>query len=140
MQCPRCKSESYYKNGFMKGAQRYKCKECKYSYTKNTTKRGYDNIELKREVLRYYLEGIGFRRIERLLGVNYGTAYNWVKIAGKKAKEIIENDSKLKNVDVLELDELCTYVKKKPKNISYGQLLAEIPNKYWPALLELVVK
>jgi transposase-like protein len=139
MNCPRCKSESYYKNGFMKGSQRYKCKSCKYSYTKNTTKRGYDDIELKREVLRYYLEGIGFRRIERLIGVNYGTAYNWVKEAGIKAKEIVENNSKVKSVDVLELDELCTYVKKNKINIGSGLQWRELPQKYWPVMLALAV-
>ena len=53
------------KNGFKKGIQRYKCKICGCNYTKSTPY-GYP-IEVKRDALRYYLERIGFRRIERLL-------------------------------------------------------------------------
>ncbi|OAV71818.1 Transposase [Bacteroidales bacterium Barb6] len=50
------------KSGFTKGRQRYKCKDCGYNYTvelKSTAKP--DSI--KKQALRLYLEGSGFRSI-----------------------------------------------------------------------------
>ena len=44
------------------------------------------SIEVKRKALKYYLEGIGFRRIERLLGMSHVTVINWVKKAGGKIR------------------------------------------------------
>ena len=69
-------------------------------------------MEVKRKALRYYLEGIGFRRIERLLGMSHVTVINWVKKAGEKIKDIVFEEKKYEKVDVLELDELCINLKK----------------------------
>jgi transposase-like protein len=33
MNCPRCGSVNRYKDGIVKGRQKYKCKDCKYHYT-----------------------------------------------------------------------------------------------------------
>ncbi|KAA6334359.1 hypothetical protein EZS27_017306, partial [termite gut metagenome] len=33
MDCPRCGSINYNKDGFVKGRQRYACKACRYHYT-----------------------------------------------------------------------------------------------------------
>ena len=63
MRWPKCNGEEKTKNGFKNGIQRYKCKTYGCNYAKSTP-HGYP-IEVKREALRYYLEGIGFRRIER---------------------------------------------------------------------------
>ncbi|KAA6317052.1 hypothetical protein EZS27_032733, partial [termite gut metagenome] len=32
MDCPRCGSLNYRKDGFVQGRQRYECKECRYHY------------------------------------------------------------------------------------------------------------
>ena len=110
MRCPKCKGEEKTKNGFKNGVQRYKCKPCGCNYTKSTP-RGYP-IEVKREALRYYLEGIGFRKIERLLGISHTAVIYWVKKAGEKIKEIAFEERKAEKVDILELDEMCINFKK----------------------------
>ncbi len=33
MNCPRCNSSNYKKNGIVGGRQRYKCYDCGYNYT-----------------------------------------------------------------------------------------------------------
>ena len=131
--CPKCLSEERVKSGFMKRLQRYKCKTCGCNYTKSS-KQGYP-AKLKRDAIKYYLEGIGFRRIERLLGISYATAYYWVKEVGQKIKEKCAKEQG-KTVDVLEFDELCTWVKKNEIRLGSGRALKEIPKKYWPAILE----
>ena len=74
--CPKCGRKEKVKNGFNRGKQRYKCKNCGCNYTGR--KNGYPD-EVKQEAIRYYLEGIGFRRIERLLKVSHVSVINWVK-------------------------------------------------------------
>jgi hypothetical protein len=56
-----------------------------------------------------YLEGIGFRCIGRVLDISYGTVFQWIKKAGKAASPT----PKTEDVQVMELDEMHTYVGKK---------------------------
>ena len=110
MKCPKCESEEKTKNGFKNSVQRYKCKRCGCNYTKSKPY-GY-SIEVKRKALKYYLEGIGFRRIERLLGMSHVTVINRVKKAGEKINDIAFEEKKSEKVDALEMDELCINLKK----------------------------
>ena len=80
------------------------------------TKNGYPE-STKREALRYYTEGLGFRQIERLMHVSHVTVINWVK---KEAEELrrVEEEKKVekeiveKEIEVIELDEMCISFKK----------------------------
>jgi len=104
--CPKCGSKERVKRGFAVGRQRYLCKECGCNYTRSN-KRGYSE-EVKKEAIRYYLEGCGFRRIERLLGMSHVSVINWVKEAAVKVREKLRDEpSKEKKVEVIELDEMC---------------------------------
>ena len=78
MDCPKCKNTEYCKAGFAGGCQRYKCKDSRYYYTvfqKSEVK----SAATKRLAFQMYLEGLGFRAIGRILGISYGTVYQWVK-------------------------------------------------------------
>ena len=56
------------------------------------------------------MEGIGFRRIERLLHVSHVSVINWVR---KAAKRIRDNELKEEvTANILELDEMCISLKK----------------------------
>ena len=59
MNCPRCKSDNKIKAGFIKAAQRYKCKDCGYYFTvelKSTAK----SISIKRLPCIYIWKDWGF--------------------------------------------------------------------------------
>ena len=79
---------------------------CGCDYT--VGQRGYPE-PIKRKAIQLYLEGNGFRRIERILKDSHVSVINWVKKAGAKLDEISKKDEK---VEVLELDELCINKKK----------------------------
>ena len=106
LKCPKCGSEKRVKSGFNNKKQRYLCKNCGCNYT--VGQRGYSE-HIKRKAIQLYLEGNGFRRIERILKVSHVSVINWVKKAGAKSDEIPKKDEK---VEVLELDELCINSKK----------------------------
>ena len=89
MKCPKCKCEEYQKNGVVKGKQRYKCKECGYNYRTEKYYKYYTDEE-KKEALRYHNEGIGFRRIGRLLGMDPKNVINCVKKRQSKYKILLK--------------------------------------------------
>lgn len=125
LKCPECGSSERVKNGMMKEMQRYKCKKCSCNYTKSN-QRGYPK-ELKNMALRMYLEGVGFRDIGRILGVSNVTVLYWVKNDARKLSAIRSREPK--NVSLMKIDELCTYVVKKTSEYGCGWLLIEIQGK-----------
>ncbi|KAA6314808.1 hypothetical protein EZS27_034636, partial [termite gut metagenome] len=83
MDCPRCGSLNYRKDGFVKSRQRYECKEYRYHYI-IAKKSDVKSAETRHKALEMYLEGLDFRATGRLLPISYGTVYAWVKAWGLK--------------------------------------------------------
>ena len=117
MECPKCKSRNYVKDGTVKKKQRYLCKECKYRYT--VEQRGIPNAT-KTLAIQMYLEGLGFRSIERILKVSNVSVLNWVKDLGKQVEEYRKP---VKDIEIIELDELHTYIQSKKTIVGSGLLL-----------------
>jgi transposase-like protein len=90
MDCPRCKSSHYCKDGIVKGRQRYRCKVCCYHYTV-VGKSDVKPADMHRKALEMYLEGLGFRAIGRLLRISYGTVYYWIRKYGSTATLPVDN-------------------------------------------------
>ena len=121
MQCPKCNSDDYTNDGIVKSKQRYKCKKCNYRYTvqiKSTAK----PKELKRLALILYLEGLGFRSIGRILEVGNVSILNWIRDFGKSVLELKSDDE----IEVVEMDEMHTYIGQKKTTAGYGLLLIEM--------------
>jgi len=121
MECPKCNSLVYIRYGKVRGLQRYKCKQCNYKYTvsyKSTSK----PKETKRLAFEMYLEGLGFRAIGRILRISYGTVYYWVR----NWKKVLELPKRNEPVEIVELDEIHTYIGQKKTIAGYGLLLIDI--------------
>ena len=82
MQCPKCKSSQNKKNGFRRGKQSYKCKDCGCQYVENPISRGYTS-QVKQICLKMYLNGMGFRAIARVREIDHSTIINWVRQEGE---------------------------------------------------------
>jgi transposase-like protein len=115
MDCPRCGSINYNKDGFVKGRQRYACKACRYHYTV-AKKSDVKSVETGRMALELYLNGLGFRATGRLLKISYGTVYAWIKKWGAT----VDLPKKEERVEFMELDEMHTYVGSKKTTVGYG--------------------
>jgi transposase-like protein len=122
MNCPKCNSGKHVKDGIVKGKQRYFCKECKYRYT---VKHLGKPIELKKAALYLYLEGLGFRSIERFLKVSNVSVMNWIKGFGKEIESLRKTDG---TIEIVEMDELHTYIGLKKTTFGYGLLLIDLEN------------
>lgn len=117
MKCPKCNSEHSVKNGIVKNKQRYLCKPCQYRYT--VAEIGKPKA-LKKLALQLYLEGLGFRSIERILEVSNVSVLNWVKELGKKIEEYRQVEG---NIEIIEMDELHSYIGRKKTTVGSGLLL-----------------
>jgi transposase-like protein len=120
LKCPKCQSEYRVKNGIVRGVQRYKCKECGSNFSVD-----YSQVVEKEKKRRFglamYLEGLGFHSIARLLNVSHVSVMNWVKKYGSELSKIRNP----KPVQIMELDEIHSYIGSKKTINGFGLLLIE---------------
>jgi transposase-like protein len=117
-----CKSEEIKKNGQIRGKQRYKCKECGYTYVLGD-KREKLNDKVEALVLLLYSTGkASYGFIARLVGVSSPTVYRWIKRIAKSYPE----DNIPKEVQEIEIDEMWHYIQKKVINAGYLKDLIEL--------------
>ena len=114
--CPRCMKEDCVKDGIVRGRQRWRCRECGYRHT--VQQRGKE-AHLKRQAVELYLEGLGFRSIGRFLKVSHVAVYNWIRGFGEKLEELRSPNE----IEVVEMDEMHTYIGSKKTIAGYGLLL-----------------
>jgi transposase len=120
------------KDGIVKEKQRYKCKSCGYRHTVKYLGKSPD---IKRQALQLYLEGLGFRSIGRFLNCSHVAVYKWIKAHGESI-EPLRSD---KDIEVVELDEMHTYIGSKKTIAGFGLLLIEMESvsstaKWAPAI------
>jgi transposase-like protein len=118
MQCPECQSTHIRKNGQKKGKQNHICVDCGRQFIDvYATQKGY-SADVKRICLRMYVNGMGFRGIERVTGVHHTTVITWVKQIGELLPDAYAPDV---IPDVGELDELETFVRSKKTKSGSGR-------------------
>lgn len=118
MACPECKSEHINKNGRKRGKQNYICVDCGRQFIDSyESQRGYAK-EIKQECLTMYVNGMGFRAIERVKGIHNTTIMDWVKQVGELLPDYYDPE---RTPEVGELDELETFVGFKKTKSGSGQ-------------------
>jgi len=137
--CPKCSSDERYKSVFHRGFQRYKCKNCGCHYTKE--RRGYD-VEKRRQALVLYLEGVGLRGIERIIGVSHVTIGRWISSSACKIIELVKQREidYPRDIQAMEIDEMWHFIGSKKTESGCGWLLTEIPGKFSPSCLVSATK
>jgi transposase-like protein len=80
--CLDCGSTNTSKNGKQRGKQNYICKACRRQFIETYDPPSDYSDEFKRECLKMYVNGMGFRGIERVKGVHHTTVITWVKQIG----------------------------------------------------------
>ncbi len=111
MECPHCHSKKTHKFGFVKDKQRYHCKKCGRYFQSSYEQQGY-SPDVKKICLKMYLNGMGFRGIERITGIHHTTIINWVSESGEELPE-----DELEEPELAELDELQTYIGRKTEKV-----------------------
>ena len=104
MQCAHCASEELVKNGLSRhGHQRWLCRDCGRTCGEQDHRR----VEpaKRASALAHYLEGVGLRATERLVGVSHNAVMNWVV---EEVSEQVLAQMPPEEVEWVEADELWT--------------------------------
>ncbi|MBZ0307040.1 MAG: IS1 family transposase, partial [Anaerolineae bacterium] len=100
------------KNGHdYKGAQKYACKQCG-RYGTLQAQRGYEAAQ-REQAQRGLLERISLRGLERLLGISRHTLSRWLTDLAQQLPPLDETLAEAQWDDVLELDEVWSFVQQK---------------------------
>lgn len=106
IKCPRCNSDWVIKSGKVKGRQRYNCKDCNYFFSVAKMGKKLDNTYVVK-ALQLYLQGLGYREIERILGISHVTIMKWVK---QYFKEVPAIDKASFDYQMLDKSELANFL------------------------------
>lgn len=119
MKCKHCGSEDSVKDGKNpSGSEKYFCKTCQRNFTPQPNRNGY-SADTQQAAVQMYVDGVNYRRIGRILGVAHGSVVNWVREAAEQLQPHDTPKPVLDEADVVELDELFTFVgDKKTKSTS----------------------
>ena len=127
VECKKCGSSENVKNGFSHGKQRYRCNKCGKNYVDGDKRCKY-SVEKKLRVLKLYLEGVCIMSIERLEGVSNPLIIYWIRNAASMVRAEVQKarlPEEAKEIQILEIDELFSYCKKKITKCTYGFVLID---------------
>ena len=88
------------------GSQRYRCGHCQRRYTPEAKEHGYPDA-MRQQAIRLYADGLNYRRIGRVLGVDHVTVMLWVKAHSDQLPSATPTPA---DVGVVELDELFSFI------------------------------
>jgi transposase-like protein len=121
--CKYCGSDRIVKNGFIQGIQRYKCRSCGRNPRVGDKRERYDN-RTRALAVAMYLNNCGFRSIGRVLDVPFQLVHRWIRHAGDVVeKAVLEHREEPREIAILEMDELYTFIQKNSGKSEYGWLL-----------------
>lgn len=110
--CPKCGSTKLVRNGRdYKGSQKYHCKTCD-SYGTLQAQKGYSE-RVKQQVKSAFLERVSLRGIARIFDVSRRTVSRWLESWVKQLPRLSDTLDPARPDDVLELDELWSFVARK---------------------------
>ena len=111
--CPHCHTATLVKDGLNpSGSQRYTCKTCQRTHTPEPKPNGYP-AAVREQAVRLYLQGMGIRAIGRVLNINHQSVTNWINRASDR---LDAQPPQPAAADVIEMDELYTFVGQKKTN------------------------
>ena len=121
--CTCCGSNQFIKNGSSKRVQRYRCKSCMRYFSAKPRKFTYQQ---KAKAIEMYLNNVGIRKIAKFTGCSASSVIDWIKILGKQISDQLQDNAKkaaFQMPDIIEMDEIYTFVKKNSKGQLYGLLI-----------------
>ena len=118
MKCDSCGQENFVKNGFNRGLQRWKCKNCGFQVTKPGSRKSQAHVNF---AIYLYVVGLSFRTVGKIIGVSDVTISRWVRAFA----ELNYEKPCPKGEIVVELDEMWHYVGSKKTNYGYGRHIVE---------------
>ncbi len=135
MECKKCGGKEHNKNGFVKGHQRYKCKNCGYQFVPTLQKCFDEQTKLIACLL--YISGLSLRTIARLLHTSATSVLSWVR---KFALDNYEKPQPNSEAVIVQLDEMWHFLHLKKTNFGYGKLIVLIQDSLLIGNVAIVIR
>jgi transposase-like protein/IS1 family transposase len=123
MTCTDCRVECQRFGKHRNGLRRFRCPNCKRTFTEVHSKTldsmnaPWDKVLL---AVRMLLEGNSIRSTERISGLNRNTIMRVLVLAGEKAEKVSEQMIQNVSVSDVECDEIWSFIGKKEKRVKAG--------------------
>jgi transposase len=130
--CPKCNGKSV-KNGFARGNQRYKCKDCAFQFTRLEPKG--KPLWMKLLSILLYMSGMSINSTAKLFNVSPPAVLEWIRNFAIANYEKPEPEKVL----IVELDEMWHFVESKKTNFGSGKLMIAMEVDLLTGNLETVV-
>lgn len=124
MECTRCGSADVRKNGSYEGVQRFRCRSCGRYFTDKAPRFG---PAVEARALDMYLNNVGIRKVARFTGASPAGVLKWIRKAHRSLLDRLEHAVSQVGEDlpdIIEMDEIYTFVQKNTAAPSYGLLIA----------------
>jgi len=113
MTCHNCKTECKKFGKHRNGLQRFRCRQCRKTFTEErTAPLGRMNTPLDKalQVIELLVEGCSVSTIERVTGVHHTTILSLLVLVGERCERILENKIRAVPVSEVQCDELWGFV------------------------------
>ena len=80
----------------------------------------------KTKAIQMYLNNVSIRKIAKFMGCSASSVIDWIKILGKQISDQLQDNAKEATCqipDIIEMDQIYTFVKKNSKGQLYGLLI-----------------
>jgi len=123
MVCPQCESADLIKRGRKNGYQRFVCRSCgRYS----TDRQPKFSAQTKAQAIRMYMNSMGIRAIGRVLNASPAAVLIWIRKEHAALQQRLGQTEPVEAEppDIIEMDEIYTYVQKNSVAPSSGPPIA----------------
>ncbi len=110
--CKKCHSDNYIKNGHTRGLQRYRCRDCGCQFT-FTKRRGVHPALKSFAIVLYAFCGVSMGKIAQLFKVSTVAVLKWIRAAALSA----DQPNPVASSGVVMIDEMWHFVGSKKQNL-----------------------
>ena len=136
MNCKKCAKNQVVKNGFVRGKQRYRCKECLYNFVEGDERVKQENtVKRALAIILYSMSKGTFNFLGRLFKVSPTTVYKWVR----KEAEMLPYPEIKNSIQEIEIDEMWHFVQSKKTSVGYKKRWIVAQGKPLPGLQVVVM-
>jgi transposase len=124
------------KSGFVRGKQRYKCKECGVHFVEGDARTSDKIAALKALCVVFYSLGKGsYNRLGKIFGRNCSLIYRWIREAGLRTVEAAIDGE----ITQIEFDEMWHFIESKKGNFGSSKPLIAVAGGRSPGFSVVVI-
>jgi transposase-like protein len=125
--CKSCGSVGFVKSGFVRGLQRYKCKDCDCNFTA-TARKGKPASMKALAVFLYGMCNASQGMIARLLGISHVSVYRWMR----KEAQAMRDPEVPADIEIVQIDEMWYFVNGKKTKFGSGKPMIHLRGEISP--------